>query len=113
MKKTVITFASTLITLLLLVTIQPSSVEADASCDIKLVFEYEVENLEVAFTDLSNGSYDKLWWEFGDGKTSEEANPKHKYNKEGIYTFCLKASCSQKGYTKDFCGDLYLFDADY
>ena len=105
--------AFTLAAFVLFILFQSPPTEAEATCKIKLVFEYEVENLAVEFKDLSKGSYDKLWWDFGDGKVSEEENPKHLYEKEGIYTFCLKASCSQKGYTKDFCGQVYLFNMDY
>ena len=30
-------------------------------------------------------------WDFGDGNTSIEQNPKHQYNKDGNYTIILKA----------------------
>lgn len=30
-------------------------------------------------------------WDFGDGRTSEEANPEHQYNRSGQYKVCLRA----------------------
>ncbi|HEC77068.1 MAG TPA: PKD domain-containing protein [Thermoplasmatales archaeon] len=42
----------------------------------------------VHFTDLSydlDGSIISWYWDFGDGTTSYKQNPKHQYNKEGLY----------------------------
>ena len=48
--------------------------------------------LEVAFTNLSSGSYDGFTWDFGDGNTSNETNPVHIYMNKGVYTVTLTAS---------------------
>lgn len=51
-----------------------------------------VAPLEVSFTDESipGTSPITLWqWDFGDGTTSEEANPKHTYTKQGLYSVTL------------------------
>ena len=32
------------------------------------------------------------WWDFGDGQTSTEQNPKHLYEKPGFYTVCLEVA---------------------
>ena len=48
--------------------------------------------LEVAFTNLSTGSYDGFTWDFGDGNTSNETNPVHIYMNKGVYTVTLTAS---------------------
>ncbi|MDY0128785.1 MAG: PKD domain-containing protein, partial [Methanosarcina vacuolata] len=45
--------------------------------------------LTVAFTDKSTGIPTKWKWSFGDGKTSTEQNPKHKYLQEGKYKVTL------------------------
>ncbi len=43
----------------------------------------------VYFQDLSKGAVKSWHWEFGDGTTSEEPYPVHRYEKEGKYTVCL------------------------
>jgi YVTN family beta-propeller protein len=48
--------------------------------------------LTVVFTDKSAGSPTKWKWTFGDGKTSTEQNPTHKYSKAGKYTVTLKVT---------------------
>ncbi|MCB0698445.1 MAG: gliding motility-associated C-terminal domain-containing protein [Chitinophagaceae bacterium] len=54
---------------------------------------------EIAFTDLSEATYKPInrWlWNFGDGSTSTEQNPKHRYQQGGIYNVQL-ISKSEKG----------------
>ncbi|TAH27569.1 MAG: PKD domain-containing protein [Cytophagales bacterium] len=46
----------------------------------------------INFTDNSLNSPTKWLWEFGDGGTSTDKNPKHQYTKNGIYTIKLKVS---------------------
>ncbi|WNY23345.1 hypothetical protein MmiHf6_06520 [Methanimicrococcus hongohii] len=48
-----------------------------------------VASLAVQFTDKSQGSNLTYSWDFGDGTTSTDANPKHTYSKEGTYTVKL------------------------
>ena len=48
--------------------------------------------LTVSFTDQSTGSPTSWKWTFGDGNTSTEKNPVHKYNKTGLYSVTLTAS---------------------
>ncbi len=45
--------------------------------------------LSVAFTDLSVGTIDTWFWEFGDGSVSNEQNPEHEYISPGYYTVSL------------------------
>lgn len=61
-------------------------------------FTYQVDGDEYAldfyvvstvqFTNTSSKS-GNVTWDFGDGQTSNEANPKHKYEKAGVYTVTL------------------------
>ncbi|MEM2878176.1 MAG: glycoside hydrolase family 2 TIM barrel-domain containing protein [Candidatus Hadarchaeales archaeon] len=49
-------------------------------------------NNEVQFTDLStdpDGTIVRWYWDFGDGTTSNERNPLHLYEKDGIYDVTL------------------------
>ncbi|MDY0128928.1 MAG: PKD domain-containing protein [Methanosarcina vacuolata] len=48
--------------------------------------------LTVAFTDKSTRSPTKWKWTFGDGTTSTQQNPTHKYSKAGEYTVTLVAT---------------------
>jgi serine protease AprX len=48
--------------------------------------------LNVAFTDTSTGTPTKWKWSFGDGTTSVQQNPIHKYSKAGNYTVALTAT---------------------
>lgn len=61
-------------------------------------FTYQVDGDEYAldfyvvstvqFTNTSSKS-GNVTWDFGDGQTSNETNPKHKYEKAGVYTVTL------------------------
>jgi PKD repeat protein len=48
--------------------------------------------LNVQFTNLSTGSITALQWNFGDGSTSTEINPTHRFNNPGAYSVTLTAS---------------------
>jgi gliding motility-associated-like protein len=65
-------------------------------------------NNEIVFTDQSvdNGNAITSWlWDFGDGQTSTEQNPKHIYSFAGSYTVILKVknstSCNAIEYKQD------------
>ena len=44
---------------------------------------------ELCFANHSTGSYTTLQWDFGDGTTSAEANPSHRYQQPGTYQVTL------------------------
>lgn len=44
---------------------------------------------EIRFTSLAQGSFNSIFWDFGDGRTSNEMNPTHLYNDTGTYNVCL------------------------
>lgn len=48
--------------------------------------------MEVMFTDKSTGAPTEWKWDFGDGGSSTEQNPKHTYTTLGTYTVTLTAS---------------------
>jgi gliding motility-associated-like protein len=63
---------------------------------------------EIVFTDQSmdNGNAITSWlWDFGDGQTSAEQNPKHVYANPGLFTVILKVqnstSCNAIEFKKD------------
>ena len=45
--------------------------------------------LTVQFTDLSSGSINSWYWDFGNGSISTEQNPSHTYTDPGTYTVSL------------------------
>ena len=56
-------------------------------------FDFSFENLvnfEVQFNNESIGKYKEVSWDFGDGGSSLEWEPKHKYAKAGTYLIELK-----------------------
>jgi PKD repeat protein/DMSO/TMAO reductase YedYZ molybdopterin-dependent catalytic subunit len=55
--------------------------------------------LTVKFTDTSTGATSRLW-AFGDGATSTEKNPSHKYTTAGVYTATLTVTNSSGSASK-------------
>jgi choice-of-anchor B domain-containing protein len=51
-------------------------------------FDFSVNGPEAAFTNSST-NFDSQSWDFGDGETSDEANPSHSYSAPGTYTVQL------------------------
>ncbi len=58
--------------------------------------------LTVEFTDLSTDAPTRWKWEFGDGTTSSEQNPAHKYATQGHYSVKLTVTNSQGSDSKSF-----------
>ena len=48
-------------------------------------FEYNIEGLEVSFTELCSGPVYEFFWSFGDGTTSFLPNPVYTYPEPGLY----------------------------
>ncbi|MFO7371218.1 MAG: PKD domain-containing protein [Bacteroidales bacterium] len=47
-----------------------------------------------SFVDFSKGNIVQWNWNFGDGTTSSDPNPRHVYEKSGMYTVCLEITTS-------------------
>ena len=55
-------------------------------------FSYDYGKKAASFNDLSNdddGTIVSWFWDFGDGETSTEQNPEHRYTKFGVYSVTL------------------------
>ncbi|MGB1204009.1 MAG: PKD domain-containing protein [Chitinophagales bacterium] len=84
--------------------------DQEKDCNIKLLFDYAVEDLNVSFSNLSE-NYHSAFWDFGDGHTSTKKSPKHQYQKTNAYQFCLTlTNDSIENCKKVFCGQVYVFD---
>jgi PKD repeat protein len=66
---------------------------AAASDEIKPVFKADPINGKsphvVQFSNLTGGTFQDIWWDFGDGMTSTDINPLHTYEQPGNYTVTL------------------------
>ena len=76
---------------------------------------YGIENKTVSFD--GTGSQDNHYvssylWDFGDGVTSNDARPKHSYNKAGIYTVSLTVYDSA-GNNNTAETEITIYDKDY
>lgn len=60
------------------------------------------------FFDLSTGSINSWYWDFGDGFTSTDKNPSHQYNDTGNYSVCLtvKDQGDPSGCSDQLCQDI-------
>ncbi len=65
-------------------------------------FSRSIDSLTVYFFNESSGNISDYYWDFGDGKYSNEANPVHTYKNEGFYDIYLSIYDSVKG-----CQDYY------
>lgn len=83
-----------------------------SSCRTPVVFDFKIENLEVAFSCEIPKQYHYVEWWFGDGMTSREQNPVHTYEKSGIYDFTLTACNTEEDCCYNFSGRIYAFDFD-
>ena len=59
------------------------------------------------FQDQSRGLVTQWNWSFGDGSFSQEQNPSHVYEKDGIYTVCLEIRTADNC-TSRYCDTLYV-----
>ena len=55
-------------------------------------FDYTIDELNVNFSDSSSGNPNTWFWDFGDGQTSSDRSPSHKYEQEGEYTVRLEVT---------------------
>ncbi|MDP4267212.1 MAG: PKD domain-containing protein, partial [Bacteroidota bacterium] len=58
-------------------------------CSSEFTFVADNTTKKVNFSNTSKGEVSSYFWYFGDGQVSNEINPEHIYNKDGIYQVCL------------------------
>lgn len=65
---------------------------------------------EMQFIDASAGMPDTWHWDFGDGITSEEQNPIHYFDNEGVYNVCLTISSEIDSCFSTYCEMVYIMN---
>ncbi len=65
----------------------------------EIICEDTIAPCIVQFNNTSIG-YDKFFWEFGDGSTSEEKNPTHEYETDSTYEVILRDKDDNANYVK-------------
>jgi PKD repeat protein len=81
-------------------------------CNIQPKFEWKIDPAQphvVYFNNLTvlPANDVKFKWIFGDGHTSAEVNPVHKYENPGVYKVCLIAETSN-GCRKEYCAEVIV-----
>ena len=78
---------------------------------VDAAFTYAATGLSVAFTDASSTSSTIVeWaWDFGDGNTSDLADPTNVYAADGPYTVCLTVT-DENGCTSEYCEAIQVTD---
>jgi PKD repeat protein len=80
----------------LLVSILLSSCAVKPTASFTVPTQKFVAPVEVAFTNTTKFKAESYSWDFGDGSTSTEANPKHRYTQSGNHAVVLKATKGTK-----------------
>lgn len=76
--------------------------------DCEADFSYSANNLNVSFTNQSSGSFNAVYWDFGDGfGFSEVNNPTYTYAIAGTYTVCVYVYDTVSGVCwDDYCEEI-------
>lgn len=67
---------------------------------------------DVVFTDLStdpDGTIVAWHWDFGDGTSSDEQHPRHRYARDGEYEVCLTVTDDDRASSPPYCARLTVF----
>lgn len=79
-----------------------------AACDLMPRLNYKTNGLEVVFANTTTTTYSSLVWNFGDGTTSTQANPTHRYTQAGEHNFTLTVTTLQ-GCEATIEGKVFVF----
>lgn len=61
----------------------------NTDCSTIASFTSRISGKNVSFTNRSSGDYDRTYWDFGDGTSSNETSPAHAYAADGFYAVTL------------------------
>ncbi|MFC2090109.1 immunoglobulin domain-containing protein [Bacteroidota bacterium] len=79
---------------------QPEAIMQVTPGEVYISLETDEENPTVNFFNLST-NFDSVLWEFGDGNTSTENNPRHIYSEIGVYDVTLHVETDYQCYDSE------------
>ncbi|MEO6166620.1 MAG: PKD domain-containing protein, partial [Chitinophagales bacterium] len=84
-------------------------------CEAAFTFAADATGNGIQFSNASSGTTDHTtyYWTFGDGATSQDENPFHKYNHCGHHTACLYITDSTTGCSSHSCLTIYHHPQDH
>lgn len=77
-------------------------------------FTYELSegnHKQVYFTEMSSPNIDYWYWNFGDGQFSEDTNPVHTYETDGVYSVVLSVMSNQNECNDIIVKQVSIFDS--
>jgi PKD repeat protein len=83
-------------------------VRNDSSCQAIISAMPDSSGYKFQFKNLSQGTYNYIYWDFGDGSQSTEANPVHNYSSPGLYMACLTISNSTTNCKNQACQEIWV-----
>ena len=75
-------------------------------------FNFEVKDKTLQLTNTSYGNFDNYTWSFGNGKTTNQRNPKYTYNHTGLYEICLTVSSQTTKMRETVCKTIDVGSGD-
>lgn len=71
---------------------------------------HPIQANRVVFSNISTGSFNQVYWDFGDSNHSHQMNPQHLYSQPGIYYACLSISSNDTLHpcSDTFCDSVYV-----
>lgn len=72
-------------------------------------WDENIDSLGIQFVDISPIAADHYIWHFGDGSTSDNANPYHEYDHPGVYQVCLVIE-NNDDCRSEYCRDVCVED---
>lgn len=73
------------------------------------VWQENIDSLGIQFENISQGNAGAHIWHFGDGSTSNDANPYHEYEHAGVYQVCLVIE-NNDGCRSEYCRSVCVED---
>lgn len=77
----------------------PNPPAGNGNGKVNVDFSYSIEHPFYVHFENKSDNAPKYHWDFGDGQSSTEKSPTHKYNSKGVYKVVLTIGDTKKSYT--------------